>query len=83
MVEDSGFRDQVSINKGLSIFSRSDADSAVYVGYNTKEKKQKNVEWSKTQQKRHIRKMEVKILTTIIRNFTPNPKFDFTNADQQ
>lgn len=36
MVEDSGFRDKVSINKGLGIFSRSDADSTVYIGYNTK-----------------------------------------------
>lgn len=36
MVEDSGFRYEVSINKGLGIFFRSDADNTVHVGYNTK-----------------------------------------------
>lgn len=36
MVENSRFRYEVSINKGLGIFSRSDADNTVYVGYKTK-----------------------------------------------
>lgn len=41
MVQDSGFKDQVSINKGLGIFHGSDADSILDVGYNTKTNKQK------------------------------------------
>lgn len=36
MMEDSGFRDEISIHEGLRIFHRNDADSPLHAGDNTK-----------------------------------------------
>lgn len=48
MVQDSGFRNEVSINKGLGVVRGNDADGAVDVGYNTKIK-QKRLTWQDSQ----------------------------------
>lgn len=37
MMEDSGFRDEDSVNEGLGVFRGNDADSPLHVGDNTKD----------------------------------------------
>lgn len=41
MLQDSGFRYKVSINKGFTVFHRSNADRTLDVGYDTAVEKKK------------------------------------------
>lgn len=53
MVEDSGFRYKVTVDKGLGIFHRSDADCAINIGDNTEREIAKNTKGMCTSGKKY------------------------------